>query len=64
MNSLINWFLQKSLLRHVMERLQSRSKDVLDHAHLDLDYFQYVINQEVFIKTSVLTVLDTTMDAM
>ncbi|MEQ2317106.1 hypothetical protein AMECASPLE_039335 [Ameca splendens] len=47
-----------------MERLLSRINEVLDRPHLDLDYFHYVINQEVFVFTSASTVLDVPVDVM
>ncbi|KAF5892642.1 uncharacterized protein DAT39_017649, partial [Clarias magur] len=43
---------------HLLERLRSQISAVLNGHHLDLDYFQVVINQEVFILSSASTIFD------
>lgn len=47
-----------------MERLLTRITEILDRPHLDLDYFQYVINQEAFIFTSASTVIHIPTDIL
>ncbi len=49
--------LQESLLTQLMSRLSSRIAEIVGQPHLDMDYLQYVVNQEVFIWTSASTVL-------
>ncbi|XP_076829288.1 uncharacterized protein LOC143475338 isoform X3 [Brachyhypopomus gauderio] len=49
---------QESMVTHLLERLQSRISGILDRPNLDLDYFLYVVNQEVFILTSAATVFN------
>lgn len=36
----------------LLERLKFRISDALSQQHLDLDYFQYIVNQETFILTA------------
>lgn len=36
----------------LLERLKSRITEVLNQTHINLDYFQYVVNQEAFIMTA------------
>ncbi|KAL7853834.1 hypothetical protein AOLI_G00206780 [Acnodon oligacanthus] len=50
------WLLHKST--DLLERLRSRISDTLGRPQLDLDYFQYLVNQEVFILTSASAVFD------
>ncbi|KAJ0055815.1 hypothetical protein NL108_013139, partial [Boleophthalmus pectinirostris] len=57
-------YLQESLLTQLMGRLLTRIADILDQPHLDLDYFQYVINQETFIFTSASTIIHIPTDIM
>ncbi|KAI7802455.1 uncharacterized protein LOC130563201 [Triplophysa rosa] len=49
---------QGPLMTHLLERLRSRISAVLDGHQLDLDYFQYVVNLEVFIFSSASTICD------
>ena len=41
----------------LLERLTSRVTDVLNQPHLNLDYLQYIVNQEAFILTAALSTL-------
>uniref|UniRef100_A0A1A7XG32 Integrase core domain-containing protein n=1 Tax=Iconisemion striatum TaxID=60296 RepID=A0A1A7XG32_9TELE len=43
---------QGPVATQLLERLKSRITDVLGQPHLNLDYFQYVVNQEAFILTA------------
>ncbi|XP_030578717.1 uncharacterized protein LOC115775323 isoform X1 [Archocentrus centrarchus] len=43
---------QGPVATQLLERLKSRITDVLSQPHLNLDYFQYVVNQEAFILTA------------
>lgn len=47
-----------------MRRLSSRIGEIVGQPHLDKDYFQYVVNQEVFIWTSASTVLQKPTDVV
>ncbi|MGL4765494.1 MAG: hypothetical protein ACRC2N_10785, partial [Aeromonas sp.] len=51
-------------MMHLLERLRSRINAVLDGHQLDLDYFQYVINQEVFILSSASTIFHVPNDIL
>ncbi len=42
----------------LLKRLKSRITDVLSQPHLNLDYFQYVVNQEAFIVTAASTIFN------
>ncbi|XP_048878515.1 uncharacterized protein zgc:174680 [Brienomyrus brachyistius] len=49
---------QVSLVTQVLDRLRHNIITILNQPQLDLDYFLYVINQEMFILTSASTVFD------
>ncbi|XP_047667772.1 uncharacterized protein zgc:174680 isoform X2 [Tachysurus fulvidraco] len=51
-------------MTHLLERLRSRINAFLGGHQLDLDYFQYVINQEVFILSSASTIFDVPNDIL
>ena len=44
--------LQGPVAARLLERLKSRITDVLNQPHLNLDYLQYIVNQETFIVTA------------
>ncbi len=46
------------------KHLRSTISLVLDGHQLDLDYFQYIINQEVFILTSLSTIFEVPNDIL
>ncbi|XP_051794348.1 uncharacterized protein LOC110972132 isoform X1 [Acanthochromis polyacanthus] len=49
---------QGPVATRLLERLKSRITDVLDQPHLNLDYFQYIVNQEAFILTAASSTLN------
>lgn len=51
-------------MTHLLERFRSRISTVLDGHQLDLEYFHYVINQEVFILSSASTIFDVSNDIL
>lgn len=62
--NLLTWYLQESLQTELLRRLAARISEVLAQPQLDLDYFQYVVNQEVFILTSASSVLHKPSDVV
>ncbi|XP_028433439.1 uncharacterized protein LOC114555103 [Perca flavescens] len=46
------------LATQLLQRLESRITDTLSQPYFNLDYFQYVVNQEAFILTSASTILN------
>lgn len=50
--------LQGPVATRLLERLKSRITDVLNQPHLNLDYLQYIVNQEAFILTAASSTLN------
>ncbi|XP_026087087.1 uncharacterized protein LOC113061840 isoform X1 [Carassius auratus] len=49
---------QGPLATQLLQRLESRITDTLSQPYFNLDYFQYVVNQEAFILTSASSILN------
>ena len=50
--------LQGPVAARLLECLKSRITDVLNQPHLNLDYLQYIVNQEAFIVTAASSTLN------
>lgn len=51
-------------MTQLLERLRSTISTVVDGHQLDLDYFHYILNQEVFILTSASTIFEVPHDIL